>query len=94
MSTLGPETFQADGVNSSDFTMNYTCRYKVIKRAAPTVVCYDLTTGAADSVTMPSGAVAESAVLIGDSGFLVNPTNGAASTSRYLQFHWTADAEL
>jgi hypothetical protein len=91
------EAFRTNGHANSDHTISHGVRFKVRKRATPTIVCYDVTNpggATADKVTMKAGAVNSNEVGIGETGFTEEPTNGAASTGRLLAFHWTADAEL
>lgn len=73
----------------------YSARFKVAKRAAPTIVGYSPVTGTVNKIADRVNIVDVTAVaaLIGTNGFLWRGTPSAGNNAT-LMMHWTADARL
>jgi len=77
-------------VASADHTITIDVKFPKVMKAAPTVTLYDLA-GNSGRVTMAAGNdIVGTVSQISDSGFKISATNGAASASRKLAFHYTA----
>ena len=77
--------------------------FSVIKRAKPTIVIYNPTTGAANQVRRYNGSVATSinvsavndSTNVNEKGVTyIAPSSGSYTTGYTYDWHWTADAEL
>jgi hypothetical protein len=67
--------------------------FKQTKRATPTCVIYNPTTGAAGSMSNNGSVSAATNASLGESGFFITNT-GAAAVGFYAYAHYTASAEL
>ena len=91
--TLGIVSFIIQAVASADHVVGNSAHFPAM-RAIPTITLYDAA-GTAGKVTMAAGNnIAGTATDIGFAGFRAYGTNGAASTTRQIYFHFTASAEL
>jgi len=92
--TVGNYKFDSDGHTSSDYTARHHLQFPVSMRTTPTMVAYD-TNGTSGTCTMESGAGRTATInQQGCSGAIIQGTNGAAVTTRVIQGHYTASAEL
>ena len=90
---VGLHTLYMEALASNDNTVKDTVHFKTRMRSTPTTESYS-TAGTADRVDMASGEVNSTRSGAGDGSFTNQGTNGAATTWRFLLFHWTADIEL
>jgi len=97
-----PGTADTDGmvgygftdVASSDYTGITTERFLTTMAGTPSVTLYD-EAGDSGKVTMPAGdGITGTADRIGYAGFRTYGTNGAATDTRSIYFHYTAEIEL
>lgn len=91
--TVGAIMIEISAVASADHSTYHHASYPVTMAAAPTVVWYS-DAGDINAVTMTAGSVAVGGSYIGDYGFSLYATNGAAATERLLSFQFTAESEL
>ena len=100
--TVVPGTADTDGIvyfgntniNNSDHSIDLSCGFPTTMRTKPTITIYD-EAGASGKVTMAAGNGLNSSVtIIGDQSLVCTGTNGAASTSRTMRYHYQANAEL
>jgi hypothetical protein len=97
VNTVGTEANFLAGLASAAYRPSFQTRFRVSKRAAPSVTLYSPTTGASgvtrDAVNNVDKAT--TAFNIGEAGFLaIWNTGQTAQTSYSIVGHWTADAEL
>lgn len=90
----GNTKIQITAVDNLDYTIKLMTSFAVVMRDTPTVTLFDLL-GASGKVTMTAGnGIAGTPEDVGDRGFNVSATNGAADTSRDLIYHFRAVSEL
>ena len=79
---------------NADFTAYVSVDLPIEMRTTPTIAVYD-SAGTVAKVSMPAGnGIAANIGDQGTKGFLCYGTNGAAATTRFIAFQWTASAEL
>ena len=89
----GLNTFRLTNLNNSDSTMRTDRSFKVSKRVNPTVLTYSQT-GTLNRVDVATGEVVSTVDRIGEQSFAVEAAMGGAATSKFMNYHWTADARL
>jgi len=94
VSTPGRKRWTITVVNSADHEVHADTVFAIEMRSTPTITSYD-NAGTSGKVSMAAGD-GKTAVIAnaGTTGFNISGTNGAASTSRILHWHFTASAEL
>lgn len=92
--TIGAISSQITDVNNSDHSIYHPVRLVRTMRSAPSITTYDLN-GASGRVSMAAGnGIVGIADDVSDCSFRCRGTNGAASTSRLIEFQYKADVEL
>ncbi len=93
-SDIGDTDFQFTALNNGDHNCYATTRFATVMRVIPSITLYDIA-GNSGKITMAVGNnIAGTAANIGMSGFRAHGTNGAADTSRKIEYHYLADGEL
>ena len=92
--TVGEIILRMEGIASADHTAYLDTRFFVVMKSTPTITLYD-EAGTSGKVTMAAGnGIAGTSGNACDSGFRASGTNGAASTTRKLAYHYTAISRI
>jgi len=94
VSAVGSRHIEMTALASANHNVSLDTQFPVTMKAAPTVVVYDMA-GTSGKVRMAAGdGITGTVANESDSGFKVTGTNGAASTTRKLAYHYTAISRI